>query len=182
MFKYLIQDLKWALSYLPYGVLASGLLFLFFLIRNRIRKSRGKETSPLMASVCFWTYLLIIFCLTLLSREQGSTNKIDLVIGSTLKINMRNNAYVVENILLFIPYGFCVAWRYGGRKKWLQHILCGLMMTLTVEYTQLFTGRGVFQIDDILTNVVGCVIGLIVFAIAVRHAEKQNMRKKCVST
>ena len=56
------------------------------------------------------------------------------------------------------------------------------MMTLTVEYTQLFTGRGVFQIDDILTNVVGCVIGLIVFAIAVRHAEKQNMRKKCVST
>ena len=127
-----------------------------------------------MASVCFCTYLLIIFCITLLSREQGSTNKIDLVIGSTLKINTRNNAYVVENILLFIPYGFCLAWRFGGRKKWIQNIGWGLVTTLSVECTQLITGRGVFQIDDILTNEIGCLIGIIVFAIAGCYVTKQN--------
>ena len=174
MFKYLIQDLKWALSYLPYGMLAAGILFVFFFVRNGLRKKNGKDIQPLVASVCFCTYLLIIFCLTLLSREQGSTNKIDLEIGSTLRINMRNNAYVVENILLFIPYGFCLAWRYGGRKKWIQHIFWGLVTTLSVECTQLITGRGVFQIDDILTNELGCVIGIIVFAIAGRSLTKQN--------
>ena len=177
MFKYLMQDLKWALGYLPYGVLAAGVFFVFFWMRNAVRKRRGEATQPLMASVCFWTYLLIIFCLTLLSREQGSTNKIDLVIGSTLRINMRNNAYVVENVLLFIPYGFCLAWRFGGNKKWIRHIFCGLVTTLAVEYTQLFTGRGVFQTDDILTNVVGGVLGLVLFAIAGSYIKKQNREK-----
>ncbi len=165
MFKYLIQDLKWALGYLPYGMLAAGVLFMFFSARNVSRMKQGKETQPIMASVGFFTYLLIIFCLTLLSREQGSTSKIDLEIGSTLRINARNNAYVVENILLFVPYGFCLAWRFGGRKRWLINISIGLLTTLAVEYTQLLTGRGVFQIDDLLTNALGCVLGLVCYAV-----------------
>ena len=126
---------------------------------------QGQETRPIISSVAFCTYLLIIFCLTLLSREQGSTTKIDLEIGSTLRINARNNAYVVENILLFIPYGFCLAWRFGSRKRWSINIFTGLLTTLAVEYTQLLTGRGVFQIDDILTNALGCIVGLVCYAV-----------------
>ena len=174
MLKYLIQDLKWALGYLPYGMLAAGILFIFFSSGNVFRMKKGKETQPVIASVCFCTYLLIIFCLTLLSRENGSTSKIDLEIGSSLRINTRNNAYVVENILLFIPYGFCLAWRYGSRKRWIINIFTGLLTTLAVEYTQLLTGRGVFQIDDILTNALGCVLGLVCYAVygAVTRQEK----------
>ena len=177
MFKYLIQDLKWALGYLPYGILASGLFFVFFSVRNVYRMKRGKDTSPIMSSVGFYTYLLIIFCLTLLSREHGSTSKIDLEIGSTLRINVRNNAYVVENILLFIPYGFCLAWRFGCRNKWLINISIGVITTLAVEYTQLITGRGVFQIDDILTNIAGCILGLLCCRVYTFIKEK-----KCVFT
>ncbi len=177
MFKYLLQDLRWALGYLPYGMLAAGILFLFFAGKNVYRMKKGKETRPIMASVCFCTYLLIIFCLTLLSREQGSTNKIDLEIGSTLRINIRNNAYIVENILLFIPYGFCLAWRFGGRKnRWFQ-VLGGLATTLAVEYTQLITGRGVFQIDDILTNVLGGMVGIFFFTWCFPDFAKQNKQE-----
>ena len=175
MFKYLIQDLRWALGYLPYGMLAAGVLFVFFSARNVSRMKQGKETRPIMASVGFCTYLLIIFCLTLLSREQGSTTKIDLEIGSTLRINARNNAYVVENILLFMPYGFCLAWRFGGRKRWLTNILIGLGTTLAVEYTQLLTGRGVFQIDDIVTNALGCVLGLVCYAVYTAVTQKNDL-------
>ena len=166
MFKYLVQDLLWALHYLPYGLLAAGMFFLLFLARNTKRMKLGKETKPLMSSVGVWTSLLIIFFLTLLTRENGSTSKIDLEIGSTLRINARNSAYVVENILLFIPYGFCLAWRFGLKKKWINHIFIGFATTFAVEYIQLITGRGVFQIDDILTNVVGCFIGLLFFGIS----------------
>lgn len=165
MWKYLIQDFSWALGYIPYGLLAAGILFLCFFLRNAGRLKQGKTAQPVMPSVCFYTYLLIIFCLTLLSREQGSTSKIDLEIGSTLRINMRNNAYVIENILLFIPYGFCLAWKFGSRKKGLKNLFLGLLTTVGVECIQLFTGRGVFQIDDILTNTAGCMIGLICFRI-----------------
>ena len=163
MFKYLIQDLRWALGYLPYGLLASGVFYAFFSAKNVSRMKQGIETQPIMASVSFCTYLLIIFCLTLLSREQGTTSKIDLEIGSTLRINARNNAYVAENILLFMPYGFCLAWRFGCKKRWVTNILTGLLTTLAVEYIQLLTGRGIFQIDDILTNAIGCMLGIVIY-------------------
>lgn len=163
MIKYLIQDLKWALHYLPYGLIAAGLFFLFFFAQNTRRMKLGKETKPLLSSVGLCISLLIIFFLTLLTRENGSTTKVDLEIGSTLRINARNSAYVVENILLFIPYGFCLAWRFGCKRKWMNHIFLGFATTFAVEYIQLVTGRGVFQIDDILTNGVGCVVGLAIF-------------------
>lgn len=163
MLKYLLQDFRWALGYLPFGLLAAGIFFIVALLGNAGRMKQGKETQSVMASVCFWSSLLIIFCLTLLSRENGSTSKIDLEIGSTLRINARNNAYVVENVLLFMPFGFCLAWRYGWKKKWIRNILLGLATTVAVECTQLLTGRGVFQIDDIITNAIGCVLGQVLF-------------------
>lgn len=169
MFKYFIQDMMWALSYLPYGLLAACVLFTYFFLSNAGRMKQGKDTRPVVSSVCFCTYLLIIICLTLLSREQGSTNKIDLEIGSTLRINVRNHAYVVENILLFIPYGFCLAWRFGSKRKGLRNLFIGLVTTVGVEFIQLLTGRGVFQIDDILTNFLGCIIGLIIFRIFINE-------------
>ena len=39
----------------------------------------------------------------------------------------------------------------------------GALTSLTVECLQLITQRGYFQIDDILTNTLGSVIGWLVF-------------------
>ena len=120
MLKYILQDLRWALSFLPYGLLAAGILFLFFLVRNTGRMKRGKETQPLMASVCFCTYLLIIFCLTLLSRENGSTSKIDLELGSTLKINVRNTIYYFYNYynkMFYCSYRMAFVWAGDSEVK-----------------------------------------------------------------
>ena len=39
------------------------------------------------------------------------------------------------------------------------------MTSLGVETIQLITGRGYFQVDDILTNVLGAVIGYVIFRI-----------------
>ena len=175
MFNYFIQDMMWALGYLPYGLLVAGVLFAFFFLRNAGRMKQGKDTVQVMPSVCFCTYFLIIVCLTLLSREQGSGGKVDLEIGSTLRINARNDSYVVENILLFIPYGFFMAWRYGTRKRGIRNLMWGLLTTLGVECIQLLTGRGIFQVDDILTNLLGCVAGIILFKVLCDWDVRKNL-------
>ena len=41
----------------------------------------------------------------------------------------------------------------------------GTVTSLLIETLQLVTGRGFFQIDDILTNALGTVIGYLVFRI-----------------
>ena len=60
----------------------------------------------LPAVSCLVMYVAVLLAITYFSRESGSrSGMMDLELFSTWGINNRNNAYVVENVLLFIPYG-----------------------------------------------------------------------------
>ena len=98
-------------------------------------------------------------------EERGGDKRIYLEIGSSWGINLRNNAYVAENILLFIPYGFLLpmAWKKG--RGWWKTILIGFGTSLAIEVLQLVSGRGVFQTDDIITNTMGAFVGYFVFVV-----------------
>ena len=122
----------------------------------------GYTTLPFLL---FWGYFAFILVLTLLSRESGSADKpIDLVLFSTLKINRRNNAYAVENILLFIPFGLFGAWN-SQKKRILATTFWGGLFSLTIETLQLITARGFFQLDDIITNMLGAFLGAVLYRV-----------------
>lgn len=165
MLKYLIQDLAGTVRYIPYGILIGIVLLFLVAMINRWRQKQGKAPGRLLPTVCFYTYLALMIIITFLSRESGDVIGLDLKIGSTLSINVRNDAYLVENILLFMPYGFCFAWYCSKKKILWQSFELGFLTSLCIEVMQFVTGRGLFQIDDILTNTLGCVIGVILFKI-----------------
>ena len=87
----------------------------------------------------------------------------DLELFSTWGINERNNAYVVENVLLFIPYGFVLAWADVRQRNFFCNLLTGALTSFAIEYMQLVTQRGYFQIDDILTNILGTILGFLCY-------------------
>lgn len=165
MLKYLIQDLSGTIRYIPFGIIIGIGMLLLTQVMNKRRQRQGKAPVRLIPNVCFFTYLALMLMITFLSRENGDSVGIDLEIGSTLRINTRNNAYVVENILLFIPYGFCLGWYLNKGGFFFRSLLYGFITSLGIEVLQLITGRGIFQIDDIITNTLGCVIGVILFKI-----------------
>lgn len=162
MLKYIIRDIYAVLRFLPYGIVAGVVVLIFLEIRNHYRFRRGKEPLPIPAAVSFYTYLAIMLAITYFSRESGN-GKIDMKLFSTLGINNRNNAYVVENILLFIPYGIVCPWYFEKLRGFFKNALAGFLTTVVIECLQLVTGRGVFQIDDILTNLLGSIIGWFLF-------------------
>ncbi len=165
MLKYIYSDLSRAVRYLPYG-LALGVpvaVFIVWLI-NRQRRKKQKEPLSWVPVVIFGIYLAVLLMITFLSRESGSSKGvIDMDLFSTWGINDRNNAFVVENVLLFIPYGFLCSWNFRWAKKLWKCTLFGAVTSFGIEFLQLVTRRGFFQIDDILTNVLGTVIGWLLF-------------------
>lgn len=66
--------------------------------------------------------------------------------------NARANAYVAENLLLFIPYGAMLPLIW--KRSWNSFIcvLVGALTSAGIELIQLLTQRGYFQIDDIVVN------------------------------
>lgn len=166
MIEYIDADMMQAFRYLPYG-LAAGLpaaAFVVWMI-NRGRKKRQMPPVRQVPVIAFCIYLAVLFAITFLSRESGSrSGGPDLKLFSTWGINDRNNAFVVENVLLFIPYGFLYCWNSSRGKKILRCTLLGAVTSLGIETMQLVTGRGYFQIDDILTNTLGAFLGALLFA------------------
>ena len=70
---------------------------------------------------------------------------------------------VVGNMLMFIPFGFFTSY-FLKLKKIYSVFLLTLLTSITIETTQLLIGR-VFDIDDIILNVIGSLIGYFIFKI-----------------
>ena len=151
-------------KFLPYGLVMGAVISVTLLWAAwRIRKLGGRTVEQLWPKSAFWTYLSVMLMITFLSRESGSGQGMDLQLFSTWGINDRNNAYVVENVLLFIPYGFLGAWVRGPMRRFFGCAFLGAATSLGIEFLQLVTKRGFFQVDDILTNTLGTVIGYLLF-------------------
>ena len=72
---------------------------------------------------------------------------------------------VTLNIILFFPFGFL--WDVIRKNKsniW-EIVLIGTVLSLSVEIMQYFSTRGVFDIEDLITNVIGMIIGGVVIKI-----------------
>lgn len=163
MLKYILRDLANVFRYLPYGLVAGILIAIVLSVVNDRRIRKDRAPFSVAANTFFFMYVVIILCITFLSRESGSGQGIDLVLFSTWGINTRNNAYVVENVLLFVPFGFVCAWALKPVRKFPVCLMIGAAGSMLIESLQLVTQRGVFQIDDVLTNTLGTVIGYLLF-------------------
>lgn len=163
MWEFIVIDIVTELKYLPaafaVGLMTGALIWIF---------SRRKKKA--FIRVMMIAYLTMVFIITLFEREPGSRAGVSLVLLETLG-GPRANAYVMENILLFLPFGFLAPrmWKCMGRLP--ACMAGGFCFSLGIETIQLFTGRGHFQVDDLLTNTMGAGIGAIMVLIRLRRRE-----------
>ncbi len=128
---------------------------------------RFKINYPLFirqASFClFCGYFFFILCTTIFYREETFEKHYNLYpLWSYTVLYERLLAQIFLNVLMFIPVGFFV----GGvlkKKLIIDIIVIGFLLSFFIELTQLITTRGVFNVDDIIHNVLGCIIGYLCF-------------------
>lgn len=73
-------------------------------------------------------------------------------------------ANLAGNILIFVPYGFFIPMA-TRRHGFIKTIFLSMVLSLAVETAQLITKVGSFDVDDILLNTIGGVLGYIVFQV-----------------
>lgn len=80
------------------------------------------------------------------------------------------------NILIFVPYGFFIS--VASRERgFFKTLFFSMGLSLCVEIIQLFTRVGSFDVDDILLNTIGGVLGYIIFLICNGIRRKHDVRK-----
>ena len=68
---------------------------------------------------------------------------------------------IVGNIMLFIPYGFIASYLLKN-KKFSTITILTIIVSLTIETVQYYIGR-VFDIDDVILNLAGGIIGFLIY-------------------
>jgi glycopeptide antibiotics resistance protein len=75
--------------------------------------------------------------------------------------------HLVGNVMAFIPLGMFIPILMGNKLLSGANVfLSSLLLSLGYEVTQLLTGMGIFDVDDLMLNTLGGVIGYILFTMA----------------
>ena len=138
------------------------LFLLYFLIfsdwygRTGVMEEYHYNLTPLREVKRFWNY-----------REQ---------LGVWSVINL------LGNVVIFIPFGFFEAIASFHRSFWWT-VADGLFLSMLVEVFQLISKVGRFDVDDLILNTSGVVIGYLIFLAcnAIRRmygAKRQRARKR----
>lgn len=83
---------------------------------------------------------------------------------------------VLGNVLAFAPYGFLLPMINKRYRSFFKIMLLTIMFSLTVETIQLFLKVGIFDVDDIILNTLGGIVGYLFFSIC--HALYFGKRNK----
>jgi glycopeptide antibiotics resistance protein len=99
-------------------------------------------------------------------------------------INMGSLTIAVKqiggNILLFMPLGFALPILFPAIKKG-KVILTGFLVSLTIELVQAIAGMFLgynyrsFDVDDLMMNTLGTVIGLLIFNLLARFSQNSGL-------
>ncbi len=71
---------------------------------------------------------------------------------------------IVGNVLIFIPFGAILPVLIKKMRNCIFTVGAGALMSLWIETIQLLTRVGSFDVDDILLNAVGALVGYVIFA------------------
>lgn len=85
---------------------------------------------------------------------------------------------VVGNVAAFIPCGFFLPIVSRRSRRWYNAILICFGLSLCIEVTQLVCKVGSFDVDDLLLNTAGGIIGFISYRIVQRIRIRRKRRAK----
>lgn len=163
------MQLKSALSYLPAGCTYAAGITCFLLVLCAVWKFYLHKNIPrlfwwrLLVGFLFIVYMYCVLQLTIFSREPGNFGGVDWRFLVRWNENDAQKAFLLANIIMFIPFGvllpmFC---------KTMSHILIVLPLavicSISIEALQLKYQLGFCQLDDVVANSAGFLIGFLIF-------------------
>ena len=117
------------------------------------------------AALFLLEYIILLFCSTVIFRPTGDTRQYDFhPFWSYNAIQEGREDLLAENIMnvvVFIPVGLILGLLLKVKGSWLIALMTGLAISVTIEALQFFLMRGFSEVDDVMHNTLGCILGYI---------------------
>lgn len=154
-------------------LLISVVILVSFRISYIIKKQEKFVFYKELLMLSFIIYILCLFqVVTFTDDVTWSTNnfipfKEISRYSITSRLFLKN---VIGNMIMFLPFGFFISYYLENKKPYLT-LLLTLIASIAIELVQLSIGR-VFDVDDILLNLCGGLLGFGLYYLLYRISEK----------
>lgn len=156
-------------EYALLGILAIAVIAVLYCIgyfvvyRKWMKGTKKPNPLKLVLGAVLLIYLVVVFGATILSRGGYMTGTVNTLFSSYRwawysfdETEWRN---LILNICMFIPFGFLLPLLSEKMRTFWKTYLAGFLATVLIEGIQLLSGRGAFEMDDVLNNLLGTMIG-----------------------
>lgn len=165
MIVHILEDMKQPVFYLISGIGAAIVSYSFI---EWFRFCLGLKRMERKRGICLFlgvAYLVVLARTVYFSRPFLSRHKVNMAVMGTWGKSLRSHAYVIENLMLFIPFGILLPLCFPkARKSWIC-MLSGGIVSIFIETVQWMTQRGNCELDDIIMNTLGTAVGWGIYAV-----------------
>ena len=151
-----------------------------------MNKTRSKKR--IVITLLFILYvIMLLFMVLLMDRSGKDEYQYNLVPFDEIKRYFRYREQVgnwvflrniLGNVVGFIPMGACWPYVFPRMKNPVLVTLVCFEWSLVIEGTQLFFRIGSFDVDDLLLNTLGGIIGCIIYYVWMAVWRKAHVKKK----
>ena len=149
------------------GVLALGVIIgcLAAILILRLITRKSSENFPwkrLALGAVFAGYLAVVAMGTLFRTSGGG--RLSLHVFAEFREAWNSMAAslwlnIILNIAMFVPAGILFPLVFAKLDRWYKVVAAGAGLSLFIEISQLVFRRGAADIDDLITNTLGCAVG-----------------------
>lgn len=125
-------------------------------------------------------WISMIVSMTMLGRIKTEAPQMELRLFWCIKEawtakNAMDWYFFTGNIALFIPLGVILPCFFNFSRRWWKCLLIGFQVSLAVEILQLALHLGLFELDDLVNNTFGCLLGYSLYIICLWMRRKRNI-------
>lgn len=123
----------------------------------------------------FLFYILGVLCVTFIVRETmvlRTPENRGLILQPFREFEeMMNGTHffwfkqIFLNVLLFVPFGILLPMVSRYFKNPIVTLITGCLFSGIIEIMQYVTGRGLTEVDDVVTNTIGAAVGVVMYHI-----------------
>lgn len=158
-------------------------LYYFFYYRKQQTDRKKIQIKKLILGALFIGYIVFVCELTIIGRGtshylQMNLNPFSGYIDAWKKYSLRDLQNCIFNILMFVPLGIFLPLIIAKTKefKWLLFVV--VSATLSIETYQTLSGAGIFELDDLINNSLGGIIGYQLYRLGASIAHHKKVKIK----
>lgn len=164
-----------------YVVLVLGLLVGLVFTFSTKRKERNKART--IGQLLLAEYVILVYLSAVVFRTINESRGFNFMPFWSYKSFLEGkNAMLVDNflnVIVFIPIGLLCGVAFK-KMNWKRMLLFSVLLSLSIEALQFFLNRGFAEFDDMMHNVIGCMIGYGIYKLVYALCERVSKRRVAV--